>query len=387
MINIFSRHFPPPKHGGVQSFFYHFLQNMNDNINFYTHINANSEELKKNIVKLPFVPPPRNPNSGFILYISALQTLLYFIKKRRSLKKEGIHFGQIWPYGLAAFVLKKFFKIKYTIFLFGEEISQVVYSNSIKYKIISWIYKLILSDATNIFVSGSFVFDNLKKLYDNKHPNTIKIFYNGLEPESFCNVPRKAHSSFINNGKDLIIFSISRHIERKGYQYLLDSVKGLQNRLDNWHLYIGGDGPETKNLKTSIANLNLNSKVTLLGELTKEQLHYCYEKSEIFILTNIMLNNGDADGCPIVFLEAACYGTPSIGGNLPGTKDAIIDGETGYIVDSKKLSDVSQKLEILINNPNLRSEMGKNAYQYVKNNYKWSNRIKDFRRINEKILN
>ena len=100
-----------------------------------------------------------------------------------------------------------------------------------------------------------------------------------------------------------------------------------------------------------------------------------------------MLDNGDADGCPIVFLEAACYNTTSLGGNVPGTKDAIIDGKTGYIVDSKNPLDISRKLEFLIENPEERTRLGINAHNYVEDNYKWSNRIEDFRRINEKILN
>ena len=387
MINIFSRHFPPPIYGGAQSFFYNFLQNIDDEFTFYTHKNAHLDGINKNIIRLPFVPPPRKPNSGFILYFSTLKTFIYFIKKRKTLYKEGIHFGQIWPYGIAALLLKKIFGIKYTIFLFGEEVSQVVYSTSLKYKIIQWFYRVILKNSSSIQVSSSFVFENLKTLFSNNHPNTIRIFYNGLEPNLFCNVSRKAHESFKPRKEDVIIFSISRHIERKGYKYLFDSVKMLETKTKNWHLFIGGDGPESHRLKLTIDNLGLNSKVTLLGELNKEELHFCYNKSDIFILTNIWMENGDADGCPIVFLEAACYSTPSLGGNVPGTKDAVIHGETGYIVNSKSPSDVSDKLEKLINDTKLRTEMGNNAYLYVNKNYKWTSRIKDFRRINEKILN
>ena len=103
-------------------------------------------------------------------------------------------------------------------------------------------------------------------------------------------------------------------------------------------------------------------------------------------MTNVILDNGDADGCPIVFLEAACYNT-SLGGNVPGTKDAIIDGKTGYIVDSKNPLEISRKLKLLVENPEERNRLGKNAYNYVAHNYKWENRIKKFRSINEKILN
>ena len=393
MINIFSRHFPPPKFGGVQSFFYTFIQQLDEDVNFYTHKNADfdenifDEKNKKKINKLSFVPPPRNPNSGIMLYTSSIKTFFYFISHKKKLKKEGIHFGQIWPYGIAALFLKKLYGIKYTIFLFGEEVSKIVYNDSVKYKIIAWFYRRILSNASNIQVSSSFVSENLKKLFFNSPPKNINIFYNGIEPKTFCNEKKTMHNSFNPKIDEVIIFSVSRHIERKGFKYLIDAANMLNETTKNWHLYIGGDGPETKKIESTIKELNLESHVTLLGKLTKHQLHYCYNKADIFVLTNILMENGDADGCPIVFLEAACYSIPSLGGNVPGTSDAIINKETGFIVKSKNAEEVSKNLEILIKDAKLRLDMGSKAYKHVDKNYKWSNRIKEFRRINERILN
>ena len=47
----------------------------------------------------------------------ALKTFLYLRKKRKKLYNEGIHFGQIWPYGIVALMLKKMYGINYTIFI------------------------------------------------------------------------------------------------------------------------------------------------------------------------------------------------------------------------------------------------------------------------------
>ena len=140
MINIFSRQFPPPIHGGVQSFFYNFIKKFDDEVTFFTHKNADLNQIDRDIIRLSFVPPPRNPNSGYILYISALKTFLYLRKKRKKLYKEEIHFGQIWPYGIVALMLKKMYGIKYTIFLFGEEVSKIIIGKSIKYKIIQFFF-------------------------------------------------------------------------------------------------------------------------------------------------------------------------------------------------------------------------------------------------------
>ena len=88
-----------------------------------------------------------------------------------------------------------------------------------------------------------------------------------------------------------------------------------------------------------------------------------------------------------LFLEAMSYGIPCIGGDVVGTHDAIINGETGFVVDSKSPEDISNKIEILINHPHKRAKMGKLSIDHIKNNYSWANRLTHFKRINDEISN
>ena len=185
----------------------------------------------------------------------------------------------------------------------------------------------------------------------------------------------------------IILFSICRHIERKGLINLIESLKLLDKKNNNWHQYIAGVGPLTTKLKKKVNDLGLSQSITFLGRISESELHGCYKKSDIFLLPNMILDNGDADGCPVVFIEASAYGIPCIGGDVPGTQDAIIDGETGFIINSNNHELIKNKIDFLINNEDKRKNMGIQAKELILKSYKWEDRLELIRKVNDKISN
>jgi len=302
--------------------------------------------------RLPFVPQSRNPSSGIKLYWSALLLFFYFLKRKTQMIKYGIHFGQIWPYGM-----------------------------------IGSIYRMIILDANHVFAYSSFVLDNVRKLLNGKLPGSINVFSIGMEPEIFCSNKWKYHEKFNPNKNEIVLFSVSRHIERKGFDTLIESVNLLNEKVMGWRLYIGGEGPLSGFLKRKVIEYNLEDNVVFLGLIDNRELHGCYRRADIFILPNRILDNGDADGCPIVFLEASSYSVPCIGGNVPGTKDAIVDGKTGFIVDSSNFNLLSEKIRFLIENKHERERIGLAARKFIESNYQWKERINKLGEINDKISN
>ena len=388
MINLFCRYFPPPSDGGGNVFFKNLILKFEESINLYTHHKAiNLYKKYINIFRLPFVPQQRNPSSGIRLYWSTLLLFFYFLKRKAQIKKYGIHFGTLWPYGMVGLILAKLFGVKYTIFILGEELSAIVYGKGMKIKLIGFIYRMIILDATHVFAYSSFVLDNVRKLINGKLPDSINVFPTGINQDVFCNHKWVYHKNFNPKENEKILFTVCRHIQRKGVDILIDSVNLLNSEMKNWHLYIGGQGDYTSVLKEMVTQNNLTNKVTFLGLLKDSELHGCYRRADIFILPNRILDNGDADGCPIVFIEASSYGVPCIGGNVPGTYDAIVDGETGFVVDPLDTKLISDRIALLMQNENIRKKMGAKASKFIETNYKWRDRIDKFMEINEKISN
>ena len=85
-------------------------------------------------------------------------------------------------------------------------------------------------------------------------------------------------------------------------------------------------------------------------------------------MPNRELDNGDTEGFGLVFLEANAFKKPVIGGNYGGAVDAIINNKTGLLVDSKSTDEIADAVIKLIDNGNLRNELGENGHQWVTEN-------------------
>ena len=101
-------------------------------------------------------------------------------------------------------------------------------------------------------------------------------------------------------------------------------------------------------------------------------------KSNIFVMPSIIYKKS-VEGFGIAYVEAAQYGTPSIGGKDGGASDAIVDGKSGKICDGNSLDEIYSNINELLNN-NSYLEFGKYAKSYVKK-FEWKNIIEQYKQI------
>ena len=71
------------------------------------------------------------------------------------------------------------------------------------------------------------------------------------------------------------------------------------------------------------------------------------------------------EGAPRIVLEAAACGVPTVGADVPGTRDLIDDGRTGFLVPMKNVQELAQRIEELLSKPELRQKLGAAARQKV----------------------
>ena len=115
---------------------------------------------------------------------------------------------------------------------------------------------------------------------------------------------------------------------------------------------------ERDRLRARIAKLNLGEHVTLAGSVGDEALAKLYVESAVFVLANRMLANGDVEGCPVVFAEAAAYGLPVIGGKVGGASSLIDDQKTGLLVAADDIDELAAAMRRLLSSPELGDQMG-----------------------------
>lgn len=157
------------------------------------------------------------------------------------------------------------------------------------------------------------------------------------------------------------LVSVGRLSKEKGYLDLLRISNVLLKNHSDWTLDIIGDGPEKKNLEKYIKEQNLENKVTLHGFQKKDYIDKILNKSSIYLMTSYTESFG------IVLIEAMSHGLPCIAfSSAEGAKELIDSGSNGYLIKNRNNRAYIQKIEDLMENINVRKEIGKMGRANIK---------------------
>ncbi len=195
----------------------------------------------------------------------------------------------------------------------------------------------------------------------------IKVILNGVDTEKFTPGRRNEELSrkYQLDGKRIIL-GVGRHVERKGFDNLIAALPMIRGRVRDAHLFLIGEGPATEQLKELVFNLELGECVTLLGSVPDPVLADWYRFADVFVLPNRTLQNGDTEGFGLVFLEANACGTPVVGGRAGGTSEAVIDGETGLLVDARYPAEIAKAITRLFEDDGLRRRLSERGLEHAR---------------------
>ena len=206
----------------------------------------------------------------------------------------------------------------------------------------------------------------------------IKIIHPG------CNYPIKIDNKSLDKARDLFrnsfpkILTVARLDKRKSHQNILMTIKNLKPRFPNIKYISIGDGDEMQNLKNLKNELGLGKEVLLLNESTELLKAALLEQSDLFLMPSVIYKKS-VEGFGISFIEAAAFGTGSIGGVAGGASDAIQNGVTGYLCDGGDLNSIYETIVKFYDNDNFK-QLGKNAFTFSKD-FNWDKIIKKYIRL------
>ena len=205
--------------------------------------------------------------------------------------------------------------------------------------------------------------------------NKIQIIHPG------CNYPIKTDIKSIDKAKDLYrncfpkIITVARLDKRKSHQNILMTIKNLKPRFPNIKYISIGDGEEMQNLENLKNELGLGNEVLLLKDTTELLKVALLEQADLFLMPSVIYKKS-VEGFGISFIEAAAYGTGSIGGIIGGASDAIQNGISGYLCDGDDLNSIYETIVKFFDNENFK-QLGKNALIFSKN-FNWDKIIKKY---------
>jgi phosphatidylinositol alpha-1,6-mannosyltransferase len=174
-----------------------------------------------------------------------------------------------------------------------------------------------------------------------------------------------------------VIVCVSRLMARKGQDELIRALPKIHQTAPNASLIIVGDGPYRKDLERLVKKLGLEIFVHLTGKVSQTELSKWYAAGDIFAMPcRTRMGGWDVEGLGIVFLEGSATGLPAIVGDSGGAVDAVIDGETGYLVDGTNTAEIADRIAYLFANPEVAKKMGEAGRNWVTQEWTWDQNFK-----------
>ena len=197
----------------------------------------------------------------------------------------------------------------------------------------------------------------------------IHLSYHGIDLSRFTRHPDVAAPPSPPSARPLQLLSVGRFCEKKGFAYLLEACQQLQIAEVNFHCNLVGYGPLQAALEAQIQALELTERVTLVGQLTQDQVIEQYGQADVFVLPCLVTDDGDRDGIPNVLLEAMALGVPVVSTAISGITELVQSGQNGLLIPEKDVAALTAALLQLEQDTALRQRLGQAGSRTVHQNF------------------
>jgi 1,2-diacylglycerol 3-alpha-glucosyltransferase len=222
------------------------------------------------------------------------------------------------------------------------------------------LYMEYIYNKADMLVVPTSIMELLLGLYFVKTPIKViptgidRCMFNGEEPEPLPPL----HESFpVLKGKRFLFFA-GRLGKEKNVPFLIDVLARLVPHHKDLVLVICGDGPARKDLEQYAQEAGLADAVLFTGYIARKHLHRFYCRAEVFVFASKVESQG------MVALEAMTCGAPVVAIGKMGTREVMGGDAGGFMVDDDK-DEFVEKVEILLNNPEIRAAKAEGARRHA----------------------
>jgi phosphatidylinositol alpha-1,6-mannosyltransferase len=172
------------------------------------------------------------------------------------------------------------------------------------------------------------------------------------------------------DGRPLVV-CVSRLVPRKGQDVLIRAMPAIRSRVPDAALLIVGGGPYERTLR-GLAAEHGDDSVVFGGLAGDAHLPRYYAAGDVFAMPcRTRLGGLEVEGWGNVFIEAAACGKPVVVGDSGGAREALVDGETGLLVDGRRSEAVADAVASLLADPDRARAMGRAGRARVLRDHAW----------------
>ncbi|MEO6508648.1 MAG: glycosyltransferase [Patescibacteria group bacterium] len=310
------------------------------------------------------------------------ENFMHYLDKTR--KKYDIIHSHYWDGGYAGILLSKMLDIPHVhtphslgkmkkLEMAVEELPPQKLKNAYRYHVRIAIEQKIMNKANAVVVicetSRIQILQHYTVDFEKLH-----VIYPGVDAE-FFNTEKTAFDKQIKL-KPNSILTMSRLVPAKGIDRVIDSLALLKNKMD-FHYYIGGGTPDDeynsdeekvteKLIREQIHRHKLEDRVTFLGYIDHDTVLPAYYRA-----ANLFILGGRYEPFGLTTLEAMACGTVPFVSSIAGSKEVIVDGLNGFILDTHDRKKLAEMIQTVLSNPKQQAKVSDNAAFTVKEHYSW----------------
>jgi phosphatidyl-myo-inositol dimannoside synthase len=179
-----------------------------------------------------------------------------------------------------------------------------------------------------------------------------------------------------------VVVCVSRLVPRKGQDTLIRGMPRILSEVPDATLLVVGGGPYRRDLEKLAAATGVARSVRFTGAVPWDELPAHFGAGDVFAMPCRTRRGGlDVEGLGIVYLEASATGLPVVAGDSGGAPDAVLDGETGWVVRGGAVEEAADRVVTLLKNPALRARMGAKGRGWVVDRWRWDLLAERLRRL------
>jgi len=236
--------------------------------------------------------------------------------------------------------------------------------------------------AAHYVFCAAWLVDGFRQLYPQMPLEHLHVVLNGVDHNAFRPGPRSVRDRIPR-----IVF-YAGWIPSKGIYELLEAVSLLEQKRTDFEVYFGGSAfshykrAESPEIDRRVRELASNLKtVKLIGHVDHSALPELLRAMDIGCVPSVY-----EDPFPLVPLEMMAAGLPVVAFGVGGLRESVVDGITGFLVENKNVHALAKALETLIDNEQLRLEMGAKARKRVEQYFTWDRHVDQLLEIYEQII-
>jgi len=194
-------------------------------------------------------------------------------------------------------------------------------------------------------------------------PERIETVYNGIDLGRVASAAGRGRSfreRFAIPPEKKVVLQVCWMVPVKGVDKLLEAARVVIDRVPEAHFVLAGEGPNRPAYEALSRELGIANSVTWTGMVKNPISEGLFDAAELCCLFSQW-----QEACPLAVLEAMTSGVPVISSNSGGLPELVADGRTGFVVDKDDITGLAQKIVLLLEDSELRTQFGANARRWV----------------------